>query len=121
MYTLINRVLSCSGNSVSRKSMVPSGFVCSALNRIAWSMLLICYRKFSFCFVYCMTKVSSTYILHNLSGFSAVVRTISSKYSCYKLVTMRLTGVHMATPLLVQRTAAGERNIYCEYRTLDAV
>ena len=50
-----------------------------------------------------MTKVSSTYLFHNLGGFTADVMALCSKDSIYKLATMGLTGDPMAAPLVCSK------------------
>ena len=66
----------------------PSGLVFSTVNWITWAMVLMSCRKFSLYSVHCVTKVSSTYLFHNLSRFSLVLMTISLKCPIYKVATM---------------------------------
>ena len=46
-----------------------------------------------------MTKVSSSYLFHNLGGFTTHVRVLCSKDSIYKFATIGLTGDPIAAPL----------------------
>ena len=63
LYTLVDRIMLYFGMIlVSRKVFDPSGHVSYTMSIKAWSIELICCRKFALCSVLCMTKMSSTYL-----------------------------------------------------------
>ena len=69
LYTVMDRVPSASGLTiVSKKGMDPSSLLSSTVNLIAGSTLLMCWRKSCLLASLWMTKVSSTYLCHNLGG-----------------------------------------------------
>ena len=53
-------------------------------------MELMCCWKFSTHPIFCIRKFSSMYLFHNMSGFSAVLSTLDSKASMYKLIAIAL-------------------------------
>ena len=59
----------------------------------------MCCRNCSLCYCCSMTKVSSTYLLHNLGGFTADVRALCSNNFMYKFATTGLPGDPIAYPL----------------------
>ena len=67
--------------SVSRKGMEPTGLVSSVVNCVKGLMELMYFRNLSLCTVFCMTKVSSTYLLHTLEGLFDVLITLVSESS----------------------------------------
>ena len=77
---------------MSRKGMEPSCLASSAVKRMEGSTELMCCRNSSLCDCCNMTKVSSTYIPHNLGGFTADVRALCSRTFMYKFTTIGLTG-----------------------------
>ena len=109
LYTLVVRVpSSCGVTSVSRNGMGPSCLVSSVVKLMEQSTELLmegsteimCYSNSSFCDCCTMTKVSSTYLFHNLWGFTADVRALCSKDSIYKFATIGLTRDPIAVPLV---------------------
>ena len=82
LYTVVMRDLSgCCITKVSKNGMDPSALVSFVVNWMRGSKLLICYRNFSLYDVSITTKVSSTYLFHNLGGCSAVLMALISKSS----------------------------------------
>ena len=61
--------------------MEPSCFTSSVVKRMEGSTELMCCRNSSFCDFCKMTKVSSTYLLHNLGRFTADVIDHSSEFA----------------------------------------
>ena len=56
--------------------MEPSSLVSSVVKLMEGSTGLMCCKNSSFCDCCSMTKVLSTYLLHNLGGFTADVRAL---------------------------------------------
>ena len=81
LYALMDRLLLCSGVMIIfKKSMQPSGLVCSVVNLMAWSMVLMCCRSF---FVFCL--LSDKGVIH-ISHMTSTTRTDHTKYNLSKLL-----------------------------------
>ena len=84
---------------MSKKGMDPSSLASSTVNCMALSTGLIWCRNSSLCAWSCITQVSSTYLLQNLGGCTAVDKALDSNASMNMLATIGFTGEPMAAPL----------------------
>ena len=66
---------------------------------------------------------SHPHLFHNLGGFSAVLRTVDSESSVYKLATIGLTGTSWLLALTAcgSRSVLGVRSMYYVEGTLEVV
>ena len=98
LYTVVDRLpLLFAVTKVSRKGMIPSALVVSAVNFISSSMELMWLKNTPLCSVSKMTKVSSTNLFHRLGGCGAISRAFVSKFMKI-LATMGMSGDPIATP-----------------------
>ena len=111
LYILVVKVpCFCGVMSVSRNGMEPSGLVSSVVKLMEGSTELMCCKKYYFCDCCSMTIASSTYLFHDLGGFTADVKALCSRDSTYKLSTIGLTGDPMAAPWFVHKIDLGTRS-----------
>ena len=113
LYTEVIRVLLGQWKTtLSQKGIEPLSLGFSVVNWICAPMEFMCWRNCWLCSACWMTKVSCTYLSHNLGGLGPVLMALVSNSSMIWLATRRHMRESMADHGPVQNTHHGKGNRY---------